>query len=159
MGGPDNGYPHNPPGMPMMPFRPGMHPRMGPHMPPAHPEPDSVMMGPPQNPMGGFGMYGPRDSGDYGFGFDTFGGFGGGDFAGPSPDVHRKYHKSGGWGGRGPGRGGGGHLGKSRADGNDYNQHFVDTGQRPQNYLRDSQLEDQYVDYPNAKRLVMLKVS
>eukprot|EP00210_Caulerpa_lentillifera_P009508 g9067.t1 len=47
--------------------------------------------------------------------------------------------------------------GKSRANSNDYNQHFVDTGQRPQNFLRDSQLEDQYEDYPNAKRLIGLK--
>ena len=49
--------------------------------------------------------------------------------------------------------------GKARANRNDYNQHFVDTGQRPQNFLRDSQLEDQYEDYPNAKRLVALKVT
>ena len=48
--------------------------------------------------------------------------------------------------------------GKARANRNDYNQHFVDTGQRPQNFLRDSQLDDQYEDYPSAKRLVALKV-
>lgn len=48
---------------------------------------------------------------------------------------------------------------RSRAEGNDYNQHFVDTAQRPQNFLRDSLLEDQYEDYPNAKRLVALKVT
>lgn len=47
---------------------------------------------------------------------------------------------------------------KAKANSNDYNQHFVDTGQRPQNFLRDSQLEDQYEDYPNAKRLISLKV-
>lgn len=48
---------------------------------------------------------------------------------------------------------------KSRANRNDYNQHFVDTGQRPQNFLRDSELEDQYEDYPNARRLVELKAT
>lgn len=31
-------------------------------------------------------------------------------------------------------------TGPSRGDANDYCQHFVDTGQRPQNFLRDSQL-------------------
>lgn len=46
---------------------------------------------------------------------------------------------------------------KTRSNRNDYNQHFVDTGHRPQNFLRDSELEDQYEDYPNAKRLVTLK--
>ena len=47
-------------------------------------------------------------------------------------------------GGRGPGGrfGGRGSLatGPSRGDANDYCQHFVDTGQRPQNFLRDSHL-------------------
>lgn len=51
----------------------------------------------------------------------------------------------GGPGGRGGGRFGGrgrGSLatGPSRGDANDYCQHFVDTGQRPQNFLRDSHL-------------------
>lgn len=133
----------------------GPHPRPHPHLPPGHPESESMMMRPPP---GGFGMHGMAEQGDFGFGFDGFGGYGGGDFGNMGPDATRKYRKTGGWSGRGGSRGGGGMQGKSRADGNDYNQHFVDTGQRPQNYLRDSQLEDQYADYPNAKRLVMIKV-
>ena len=48
----------------------------------------------------------------------------------------------GGRGGGGGGRGGSGGrgpllLGPSRGEQNDYCQHFVDTGQRPQNFLRD----------------------
>ena len=53
--------------------------------------------------------------------------------------------KGGGRGGRGGGGGGRGGapgrgpllLGPSRGEQNDYCQHFVDTGQRPQNFLRD----------------------
>eukprot|EP00878_Enallax_costatus_P021350 GHUV01022599.1.p1 GENE.GHUV01022599.1~~GHUV01022599.1.p1 ORF type:complete len:485 (+),score=113.06 GHUV01022599.1:720-2174(+) len=41
--------------------------------------------------------------------------------------------------------------------GNDYCQHFVDTGARPQNFLRDSLIEDRYQDYPQLKRLIQLK--
>ena len=55
-----------------------------------------------------------------------------------------KGGKGGGPGGRGGGGGGGGRgrggpllLGPSRGEQNDYCQHFVDTGQRPQNFLRD----------------------
>ncbi len=50
------------------------------------------------------------------------------------------------FGGRGrgasSGRRGGGPLstGPSRGEQNDYCQHFVDTGERPQNFLRDVQL-------------------
>eukprot|EP00775_Hariotina_reticulata_P013793 gene13793-13914_t len=40
---------------------------------------------------------------------------------------------------------------------NDYCQHFVDTGERPQNFLRDTVLEDRYADYPQLQRLIQLK--
>ena len=43
-------------------------------------------------------------------------------------------------GGRFGGRGGVMATGPSRGEANDYCQHFVDTGQRPQNFLRDSHL-------------------
>jgi len=47
---------------------------------------------------------------------------------------------------QGPGSGGGASrdkataTGPSRADANDYSQHFVDTGWRPQNFLRDAHM-------------------
>ena len=48
-------------------------------------------------------------------------------------------------GGGGGGGGGGGSLGaKTQAHAaNDYCQHFVDSGQRPQNFVRDSQDTDE----------------
>lgn len=63
----------------------------------------------------------------------------------PSPTRGRGGRRPGRFVGR-QGRGGTGGrgapllIGASRGDANDYCQHFVDTGQRPQNYLRDSQL-------------------
>ncbi|WIA36475.1 hypothetical protein OEZ86_007775 [Tetradesmus obliquus] len=46
---------------------------------------------------------------------------------------------------------------KKQERGNDYCQHFVDTGVRPQNFLRDSVLEDRYEDYPQLQKLIQLK--
>nr|CAG4651873.1 EOG090X07CF [Triops cancriformis] len=40
---------------------------------------------------------------------------------------------------------------------NDYCQHFVDTGQRPQNFIRDVGLADRFEEYPKLKELVKLK--
>eukprot|EP00048_Salpingoeca_helianthica_P003260 m.65387 g.65387 ORF g.65387 m.65387 type:complete len:400 (+) comp12599_c0_seq2:3-1202(+) len=41
---------------------------------------------------------------------------------------------------------------------NDYSQHFVDTGQRPQNFVRDDPTNtERYADYPRLRRLVDLK--
>lgn len=52
-------------------------------------------------------------------------------------------------GGRGSGGRGSLATGPSRGDANDYCQHFVDTGQRPQNFLRDSHLVRTFKD-PNV---------
>ncbi|RWS13188.1 Methyltransferase-like protein 14, partial [Dinothrombium tinctorium] len=40
---------------------------------------------------------------------------------------------------------------------NDYCQHFVDTGQRPQNFIRDVGLADRFEEYPKLKELIKLK--
>lgn len=40
---------------------------------------------------------------------------------------------------------------------NDYCQHFVDTGQRPQNYIRDVGLADRFEEYPKLRELIRLK--
>ena len=34
---------------------------------------------------------------------------------------------------------------------NDYCQHFVDTGQRPQNFIRDVGIQDRFEEYPKLK--------
>ncbi|XP_002736391.1 N(6)-adenosine-methyltransferase non-catalytic subunit METTL14-like [Saccoglossus kowalevskii] len=40
---------------------------------------------------------------------------------------------------------------------NDYCQHFLDTGQRPQNFIRDVGLADRFEEYPKLKELIKLK--
>lgn len=40
---------------------------------------------------------------------------------------------------------------------NDYCQHFVDTGQRPQNFIRDFGMKDRFEEYPKLKELIRLK--
>ncbi|XP_070545428.1 N(6)-adenosine-methyltransferase non-catalytic subunit METTL14-like [Ptychodera flava] len=40
---------------------------------------------------------------------------------------------------------------------NDYCQHFLDTGQRPQNFIRDVGLADRFDEYPKLKELIRLK--
>ncbi|KAG9509577.1 N6-adenosine-methyltransferase non-catalytic subunit [Fragariocoptes setiger] len=40
---------------------------------------------------------------------------------------------------------------------NDYCQHYVDTGQRPQNFIRDIGLHDRFEEYPKLKELIRLK--
>lgn len=40
---------------------------------------------------------------------------------------------------------------------NDYCQHYVDTGQRPQNFIRDFELHDRFEEYPKLKELIKLK--
>ncbi|KAI7810525.1 N6-adenosine-methyltransferase non-catalytic subunit [Triplophysa rosa] len=40
---------------------------------------------------------------------------------------------------------------------NDYCQHFVDTGHRPQNFIRDGGLADRFEEYPKQRELIRLK--
>ncbi|KAK9828073.1 hypothetical protein WJX81_008698 [Elliptochloris bilobata] len=67
----------------------------------------------------------------------------------------------------GGGPGGGGHTwisrggslatGPVRGEANDYSQHFVDTGLRPQNNLRDVHISDRFEEYPKMRELVIRK--
>ena len=40
---------------------------------------------------------------------------------------------------------------------NDYNQHFVDTCERPQNFIRDPGLVERFEEYPKLRELIKLK--
>ncbi len=40
---------------------------------------------------------------------------------------------------------------------NNYCQHFVDTGQRPQNFIRDPGLTDRFEEYPKLRELIKIK--
>ncbi|KAJ3289300.1 N6-adenosine-methyltransferase subunit mettl14 [Borealophlyctis nickersoniae] len=40
---------------------------------------------------------------------------------------------------------------------NDYSQNFINTGYRPQNYIRDTSVGDRFEEYPKLRRLVNLK--
>jgi len=40
---------------------------------------------------------------------------------------------------------------------NDYSQNFVDTGQRPQNFIRDTGLTNRFEEYPKLQELIRLK--
>ncbi len=40
---------------------------------------------------------------------------------------------------------------------NDYNQYFVDNGQRPQNFIRDPGLNERFEEYPKLRELIRLK--
>ena len=91
--------------------------------------------------LGGKG--GPMRSGDGG------GGKGGGPYG--SGKGKGKGRGGGGGGGRwgGPGRG----VKLDRAK-NDFSQHFVDTRERPANFVRDSDLNDRFDEYPRLKELI-----
>ena len=140
--------------------------------------PPNMMGGPPPNMMGG----GPMGGGPMKGGGPPMmmGGAGGpmrnhgGSSGDPGP-----YGK-GGKGGKGKGKGGGkggkgkggdggddgvvipagaGHWGTGRGSRferakNDYAQHFVDTGLRPANFIRDSDVEERFEEYPKLKELI-----
>lgn len=40
---------------------------------------------------------------------------------------------------------------------NDYSQHFIDSGQRPQNFIRDVGMHERFTEYPKLKELIRLK--
>lgn len=40
---------------------------------------------------------------------------------------------------------------------NDYNQHFLDTGERPQNFIRDHEPHLRFSEYPRLERLIKIK--
>ena len=83
-----------------------------------------------------------------------------GNMSGPSPrQGHGSSSRPGPYGrGRGKGgRGGGRWGGRFDRAKNDYAQHFVDTGLRPANFIRDSDVEERFQEYPKLKELVDLK--
>ena len=49
---------------------------------------------------------------------------------------------------------GGAYKGKPK---NDYCLHFVETGERPQNFIRDYDEDKRFLDYPKANELIKLK--
>ena len=57
------------------------------------------------------------------------------------------------WGG-GTGVGGRGRFERAK---NDYAQHFVDTGLRPANFIRDSDVQERFEEYPKLKELIKAK--
>ena len=68
-------------------------------------------------------------------------------------------------GGRGRGGGGGGGGGfrgpasnpRLQRAKNDFCQHFVDTGERPANFIRDSDVQQRFDEYPRLKELIAAK--
>eukprot|EP00200_Dunaliella_tertiolecta_P017592 CAMPEP_0202411586 /NCGR_PEP_ID=MMETSP1128-20130828/22327_1 /ASSEMBLY_ACC=CAM_ASM_000463 /TAXON_ID=3047 /ORGANISM="Dunaliella tertiolecta, Strain CCMP1320" /LENGTH=547 /DNA_ID=CAMNT_0049017321 /DNA_START=280 /DNA_END=1923 /DNA_ORIENTATION=- len=158
-----------PPGMmPMM--HQGMGPRpmgpMGPPMPPHGPFPGGQLPGPP--PMSGgpppmgpppMGAPGPGAGAAPGGGFPSAPGHGPPmGLPGPpplappmgAPRVPMPPNKR-------PKMGAPGEQGSENPPINDYSQNFVDTGLRPQNYLRDAVLTDRYEEYPKMKELICMK--
>ncbi len=145
MGGPPGPGPGLGPGGPG-----GLGPRFGPGMGPG-PGPNMFFNPPaPGRGLGGIpgGMFG-------GGGVPPFGG--GVGIAGVGRGMMGERGPPG--GGRGMmGRGSGPPgRGPSRGEQNDYSQHFVDTGLRPQNFIRDVELADRFEEYPKLKELITRK--
>ncbi|CAM6024395.1 unnamed protein product [Sphagnum balticum] len=145
MGGPPGPGPGLGPGGPG-----GLGPRFGPGMGPG-PGPNMFFNPPaPGRGLGGMpgGMFG-------GGGVPPFGG--GVGIAGVGRGMMGERGPPG--GGRGMmGRGSGPPgRGPSRGEQNDYSQHFVDTGLRPQNFIRDVELADRFEEYPKLKELITRK--
>ncbi|XP_010940560.2 N6-adenosine-methyltransferase non-catalytic subunit MTB isoform X2 [Elaeis guineensis] len=57
----------------------------------------------------------------------------------------------------GPQRNSGPSKGPSRGEQNDYSQNFVDTGMRPQNFIRELELTSVVEDYPKLRELIQKK--
>ncbi|PNW88915.1 hypothetical protein CHLRE_01g050600v5 [Chlamydomonas reinhardtii] len=114
------------------------------------------MMGHQQG-MGGAGGPMGLPGGGMGMGMGGGGGGGGGGGYG-GRGGHGEAGGGGGGGGRAGGAGGGGGAGGAAEHlSNDYSQNFVDTGLRPQNFLRDTHLTDRYEEYPKLKELIVRK--
>ena len=85
-----------------------------------------------------------------------------GDGGGPYGKGGGKGDKGGKGGKGGKGKGGGGRWGGGRGmkldrAKNDFSQHFVDSRQRPANFIRDSNLTDRFDEYPKLKELIEAK--
>ncbi|KAI4379981.1 hypothetical protein MLD38_006215 [Melastoma candidum] len=74
---------------------------------------------------------------------------------GPAGQSHVVDKPSGGW--VPPFRSGGPSKAPSRGEQNDYSQNFVDTGMRPQNFIRELELTSVVEDYPKLRELIQKK--
>ncbi|KAG0596424.1 hypothetical protein M758_UG252900 [Ceratodon purpureus] len=136
------------PGPVMGPGPGGMGPRFCPGMVPG-PGPN-MFFNPPGSGRGGLGV---KSTGSFGGGPPLFDGPNGGGGRGQMgergpPGAGRGLVERA---NRPPGRG------PSRGEQNDYSQHFVDTGLRPQNFIRDVELADRFEEYPKLKELITRK--
>ena len=136
---PGGGVPHGPPmGMGMMAMMPGGPPMGGGMMAPGK--------GGAGGPMRGHHGGGPQ-------GAPPPYGKGGGKGGGKGSRGKGMVHEGGRWGG-GTGPGGRGRFERAK---NDYAQHFVDTGLRPANFIRDSDVQERFEEYPKLKELIEAK--
>lgn len=106
-------------------------------------------LGTPPNPAMYYNQSGPGRGGPAnipGPGFNVSGPMG----RGTPPDK-----ASGGW--VPPRSGGPSHKAPSRGEQNDYSQNFVDTGMRPQNFIRELELTNVVEDYPKLRELIQKK--
>lgn len=126
----------------------GLGPRFGPGMGPG-PGPNMFFNPPGPGRGGPSGLPG----GMFGAGAPPFLGGGGG---GGRGQMGERGPPGSGRGAMGRGNGPPG-RGPSRGEQNDYSQHFVDTGLRPQNFIRDVELADRFEEYPKLKELISRK--
>eukprot|EP00965_Chrysotila_dentata_P255570 6212270-Pleurochrysis_carterae.AAC.4 len=140
---------------PHMPHPAGMMPHMGTPSQPAM-QPMQMQMQPPMGMMGMHRPGAPLGAAAQGMG----------SYTGPMRHDSRGDHRHAPYGGRGGGQGGrdkgGGRWGGQRSGRfdrakNDYAQHFVDTGLRPANFIRDSDVAERFEEYPKLKELMELK--
>ena len=108
--------------------------------------------GPMRAPHGGGG---PRGMLPYGRGKGGGHGRGGGSTSAASGHIDSRTGAptagAGAWGIQGVGRG------RFQRAKNDYAQHFVDTGLRPANFIRDSDVQERFEEYPKLKELIDAK--
>ena len=94
------------------------------------------------------GKGGPMRTGDGG------GGKGGGPYGGGGKGKGKGRGGGGGGGGGGGRWGGPGRGVKLDRAKNDFSQHFVDTRERPANFVRDADVNDRFDEYPRLKELI-----
>ncbi|KAI4377799.1 hypothetical protein MLD38_015374 [Melastoma candidum] len=124
-----------PPGLSSLPPGPG-----GPRFPPN--------MATPPNPGMYFNQAGPGRGGPPNLPGPIFNG------QGPPGQSHVVDKSSRGWV---PPGSGGPSKAPSRGEQNDYSQNFVDTGMRPQNFIRELELTNVVEDYPKLRELIQKK--
>lgn len=149
-GGGEMGMMGCPPGPPGPGMGPGLGPRFGPVPGP------NMFFSPPGTGRGGPGGMFPGVAPPFVGPGGGGGGGGGGSGSGRGQMGDRGPPGASGRGVMGRGNGAPG-RGPSRGEQNDYSQHFVDTGLRPQNFIRDVELADRFEEYPKLKELITRK--